>query len=65
MDRQDEGKPFAVVASDDDPPVFSCADCGWTPGYSGTPGPLFWSVIVHWLIEHWEWGPGPAERDRP
>lgn len=50
---EETAPPFVVKVDGDDPPVFSCAVCGWTPGCTGTPGPLFWSVIVHWLAEHW------------
>ncbi|MGH8886884.1 MAG: hypothetical protein ACRDYX_17295 [Egibacteraceae bacterium] len=63
MDRTGVGEPVFVRVDGDDPPMFSCAECGWTPRCTGTPGPLLWAVIWHWLRAHWEWGPGLPERD--
>ncbi|MGH8903301.1 MAG: hypothetical protein ACRDYA_16930 [Egibacteraceae bacterium] len=45
---------FPVRVDEGEEPTFSCATCGWTPGCTGTPAPLIWAVIRHWLVEHWD-----------
>lgn len=54
MDREGVDKPTVVRVDDLDPLVCSCAVCGWTPQRPDPEdGLLPWSVIEHWLIEHW------------